>query len=350
MSSAETAFEPAGGPLITIAIPTFNRAALLRGCIQSAFSQTYKNIELLVSDNASTDDTAEVLREFNDKRLRVLRQETNIGADPNWNACLAAARGEYVCFVSDDDRIFPWLLERCVDVIGKQSQIPIVVALSNVHLVSSGQTRPTRTSRHLGSGIRNGIDVLLEYLTDEITVSISSMMLRTEVLRSRGGIALDLPHTSDVATWAPLLFKGKIGFVNEACAIYNFHDKSETGRLSVAQVLGDGWKVADLISRLADEHIKPESLRQELKQQARRCFSRRGLLFLAYHRSNGASLLEILKFVWRFRSDLMIVDKLSVLRFAAIVLCPRPIAERLRHLRQAFAERWRDRQTAVKPG
>ncbi|WP_081851090.1 glycosyltransferase family 2 protein [Bradyrhizobium sp. URHD0069] len=350
MSPSEITFESADGPLITIAIPTFNRAALLRGCIQSALSQTYANIEILVSNNASTDNTEEVLREFNDKRLRVLRQETNIGLLPNWNACVAAARGEYVVLLSDDDSICPWLLERCVDVAGKQSQVPIVVALTNFRLSSSGRTIPARTSRRLGSGLRNGIDVLLEFLKDEIIVTMCSVMLRTETLRLRGGIPLDLPHTADVGTWAPLLLEGKVGFVNEACATFNLHDNSETARLSVAQILCDGWKVANLIARNADERIKVPSLREEVKRQARRCFSRRALVFLTYHRSNGASVPEILMFVWRFRSDLMIVDKPSVLRFAAIILCPRPIAERLRHLRQAFSKDWRDRQTVVRPG
>jgi glycosyltransferase involved in cell wall biosynthesis len=350
MSASEIAFGAADGPLITIAIPTFNRAALLRGCVQSALSQTYGNIEILVSDNASTDDTEEVLREFDDKRLRVLRQETNIGLLPNWNACVAAARGEYLVLLSDDDRICPWFLERCVDVAGKQSQVPILVALSDLRLSSSGRIIPARTSRRIGSGLRNGIDVLLEFLRDEIIVTMCSVILRTETLRLRGGIPLDLPSTADVGAWAPLLLEGKVGFVNEACATYNFHVNSETARLSVAQVLSDGWKVANLISRNADERIEVPSLREELKLQARRCFSRRALVFLAYHRSKGASVPEILMFAWRFRSDLMIVDKLSVLRFAAIILCPRPIAERLRHLRQAFSKGWRDRQTVVRPG
>jgi glycosyltransferase involved in cell wall biosynthesis len=350
MSPSGTAFEPAGGPLITIAIPTFNRAELLKGCIQSALSQTYENIEILVSDNASTDDTAKVLRDFNDKRLRAVRQETNVGLLPNWNACLAAAGGEYVVFVSDDDRISPWFVERCVDVIGKQSQVPIVVALSNFHICSSGHTKPARTSKHIGSGLRNGIDVLLEYLTDKTTVAMCSVMMRTEVLRSRGGIPLDLPHTADVATWAPLLFEGKVGFVNEGCATAYFHKSSETARLSVAQVVSDGGKMANLISRLAEERIKVASLRQELKLQAKRCFARRALVCLADHRSAGVSLLEIFKFLWRLRGDLMIANKSSVLRFAAIMLCPKPIAERLRYLRRAFQEGWHERQTAVKPG
>jgi len=351
MSPSGTALETADRPLVTIAIPTFNRAALLRGCIQSALSQTYANIELLISDNASTDDTPKVLREFDDKRLRVLRQQTNLGLLPNFNACLEAAAGEYVVFVSDDDQISPWLLERCVEVIGKQSHVPIVVALSSVHISSSGQTKPARTSRHLGSGVQNGIDVLLEFLSDEITVASCSVMMHREALRSRGGFPVDLPHTADVAAWAALLFDSKVGFVNEGCATFNCHDSSETtARLSVAQVLSDGWKVAHLISRIAEERVKVASLRRELKLQARRCFSRRAMVFLTYYRSRGATLTEILNLVWRFRSDLMVVDKLSALRFVAIILCPRPIADRLRYLRQAFQEAWRDRQTAVKAG
>jgi hypothetical protein len=186
--------------------------------------------------------------------------------------------------------------------------------------------------------------VLREFLTDEITVAYCSVMVRTEALRSSGGFPLDYSHAADVAAWAPLLLEGKVGFVNEACATFNILDDSETGRLGVTQILCAGWKVASLISRSADECIKVASLRQELKLQAKRCFSRRALIYLAYYRSNGASLIEVLTFVWRFRSDLKIVDIWSVLRFAAIILCPRPIADRLRQLRQAASD-WLARPT-----
>jgi hypothetical protein len=120
--------------------------------------------------------------------------------------------------------------------------------------------------------------------------------------------------------------------------------------LGVAQILADGWKVANLISRTADERIKIASLRQELKLQAQRCFSRRALRFLAYHRNSGASLREVLGFAWFFRNDLMIVDKLSVLKFAAIILCPTPMAARLRHLRHTFSPGWRSRESVARPG
>lgn len=347
MPLSESPAEPASGPLVTIAIPTFNRATLLRGCIHAALTQSYGNIEVLVSDNASTDETGTVLKEFKDSRLRVVKQDTNIGLLPNWNACLAAAAGDYIVFVSDDDRISSRFVERCVDVIGNRSQVPVVVALTNCHLASFGQIKPARTSRQIASGLRNGPDVLREFLADEISVAICSVMMNTQALRSRGGFSLSLPHTADVAAWAPLLLESEVGFINEACATFNLHDDSETGRLGVAQILADGWKIADLISRTAEERVMPASLRQELKLQAQRCFSRRALRFLAYHRNSGASLREVLGFAWRFRSDLTIVDKLSVLKFVAIILCPTPLAARLRHLRHTFPS---GRKSATKPG
>src|SRR6266436_6050451 len=89
----------ASQPLVTIAIPTFNRAPWLNDCVHSALSQTYQNFEILVSDNASTDGTEEVLRQFTDRRIRVVRQKTNIGLLPNLNTCLAQARGDYVIFI-----------------------------------------------------------------------------------------------------------------------------------------------------------------------------------------------------------------------------------------------------------
>lgn len=351
MSSPRTMNEPANAPLVTIAIPTFNRATLLRGCIELALAQSYEHIEVLVSDNASSDDTGTVLGEFSDHRLRALRQETNIGLLPNWNTCLAAAKGEYIIFVSDDDRISPQLVERCVAVLGSQTQVPVVVALTDCHLASFEQIKPARTSQHMTSGLQNGPQVLLEFLADEISIAICSVMMNTQALRLRGGFSLSLPHTADVAAWAPLLLlEDEVGFINEACATLNLHDDSETGRLGVTKILTDGWKVADLISRMADERIKTASLRQELKLQAQRCFSRRALRFLAYHRNSGASLREVLGFVWLFRNDLMSVDKLSVLKFVAIILCPTPVAARLRHLRHTFALGWRSRQSVAKPG
>src|SRR5262245_28173895 len=171
MSTAQSG-SPESTPdqLVTIAIPTFNRASWLADCVLAALSQTYQRFEVLVSDNASTDETVEVLRQFSDPHLRVVRQKSNIGLLPNWNACLAEAKGEYIVFVSDDDRIAPWMLERCMALIKRQPQIPIILTLNDFYLTKDGRTRQATPNRKFGTGIWDGTELLLECCKETIAV------------------------------------------------------------------------------------------------------------------------------------------------------------------------------------
>jgi hypothetical protein len=326
-------------PLVTIAIPTFNRATLLKGCVTAALSQTYPHFEVVVSNNDSPDDNKNVLSGFNDARLRIINQETNIGLLPNWNACLANAKGDYIVFVADDDRIAPWLLERCARLIKRQPAISSVITLSDLRAASIGRTRPARASQFHGTGIWDGTEILMDFLTDQITVTICSVMMRTDLLRSRGGLPLDLPHTADVAAWAPLLLLGKSGFVNEACATFTYHNSSETARLGVEKLLLDGRKVADLIARTAAIHVADPQRRKAIRIQAKRCFARRGLIALSDFRTSGGGIQALLNVLLRFRRDLYGANLKSILRFIAIVSCPQSLATQLRELRRSTPQR-----------
>lgn len=99
----------AAQPSISIILPTRDRARLLRRAIASVQAQTWRDFELIVVDDASTDDTAAVLGALADPRLRVIRHEVGRGAAVARNAGIAAARGEYVAFMDDDDY---WLVQK----------------------------------------------------------------------------------------------------------------------------------------------------------------------------------------------------------------------------------------------
>ncbi len=95
-------------PLITILIPTYNRADYLREAIRSALGQTYSPLEILVLDNVSEDHTPEVVAEFaRVPHLRYIRQETNTGITGNWRRGIQEMRGEYFCLLHDDDTLEP---------------------------------------------------------------------------------------------------------------------------------------------------------------------------------------------------------------------------------------------------
>lgn len=102
---------PPERPLLTIAIPTYNRSGFLSELLSLLMPQLEgeTSVELLISDNASTDDTAEVVKRFcpENLRFRTLRNDVNIGADANFLQCFREARGRYLWLVGDDDILVP---------------------------------------------------------------------------------------------------------------------------------------------------------------------------------------------------------------------------------------------------
>jgi glycosyltransferase involved in cell wall biosynthesis len=98
-------------PKVSIGIPTRNREAYLRLAVGSILAQTYPNLEVVVSDNASDDGTAEYLASLTDSRFRIIRQDKNLGMVGNFNACLFAATGDLFLLLSDDDVLAPDAIE-----------------------------------------------------------------------------------------------------------------------------------------------------------------------------------------------------------------------------------------------
>jgi len=94
-------------PLVSILIPTYNRATYISSALDSALAQTYPNLEIIVHDDASSDNTKEVLSGYHDPRLRVIRTEDNHGMIGGWNYIVKKARGEYIKFLASDDLLEP---------------------------------------------------------------------------------------------------------------------------------------------------------------------------------------------------------------------------------------------------
>ncbi len=123
-----------GPPHVTVVIPTYNRSWGLKRAIVSVLAQTFADFELIVSDDASTDDTPEVARSFTDSRIVYQRNANNLGIPGNWGAGLWLARGEYVCFLMDDDYYDPDFLTNRVVVMSSSADL--------VSVFSSYRRRP----------------------------------------------------------------------------------------------------------------------------------------------------------------------------------------------------------------
>ena len=102
---------------VTIGLPTYNRAnRFLVPALECALAQDWDNLEIIVSDNCSTDNTSEIVDSYTDPRLRYVRQKENIGANNNFNFCVSRKRREPISLLfPDDDIIDPDLVSSCME-------------------------------------------------------------------------------------------------------------------------------------------------------------------------------------------------------------------------------------------
>jgi glycosyltransferase involved in cell wall biosynthesis len=117
-------------PLVSIGLPVYNGEAYLEGCLNAILGQTFEDFEVVISDNASTDNTGEICRRLmqNDKRIRYVRQSENLGAAQNYNIVFEMSCGKFFRWAAHDDLIMPSYLEKCVQVLEKDTNMDIVIA------------------------------------------------------------------------------------------------------------------------------------------------------------------------------------------------------------------------------
>ena len=115
-------------PIVSAVIPTYNRAVLLPLAIQSALDQTFKDIEIIIVDDGSTDNTEEVVRDFvlRDNRVKYFRHEKNRGGATARNTGISSSNGDFIAFLDSDDLWFPQKIEKQIAILNKYENINIV--------------------------------------------------------------------------------------------------------------------------------------------------------------------------------------------------------------------------------
>ena len=119
-------------PRLSIGLPVYNGENYLAAALGSLLDQDFRDVELIIADNASTDRTAEICRVFaaDDPRVRYLRQRENLGAAANYNRTLEEARGTYFKWAAHDDVCRPRFLSACIDVLDRRPEVVLCHALS----------------------------------------------------------------------------------------------------------------------------------------------------------------------------------------------------------------------------
>lgn len=159
-------------PLVSVCIGVYNREKYIRECLDSVFAQTYRNLEVIVVDDASTDRTVEVIQSYGD-RVRLIQREVNSGlpAVPR-NQGIRLARGEYIAFLDSDDRWLPDKTKRQVDFLESNPHVMLVHAYCRLINADGGEGG----IRH--EGVIPATGHVFKNMLRHFTIATSAMMMR----------------------------------------------------------------------------------------------------------------------------------------------------------------------------
>ena len=231
-----------GAPRVSIGLPVYNGQAYLGHAVESLLGQTYRDFELIVSDNASTDGTEAICRTFakRDGRVRYVRQAHNVGAAENFNRTAELACGEYFRWAAHDDVCGPRLLERCVEALDAnpravlaQGRAAIIDPDEQVIATPDGQenTELLDPAREMDSvdPARRFYDLLLrtKWCFEIFGLIRRATLMRTHLHESFYG--------SDKVILASLCLSGEFATVPEALFYRRHHPASSTGMKTASQ-------------------------------------------------------------------------------------------------------------------
>lgn len=207
-------------PLVSVILPTFDRADRVGQAIASVRAQTYEAFELLVVDDASTDDTAARVAAIADRRVRLLRQPENRGVAAARNRGIAEASGALIAFLDSDDAWAPTKLERQV-ALARRRPDRVGLFYTGLHVREDGATK-TWTPHARGA-------VWREMLHDNLVhFGTSSVLLRREALEAVGGFDESLPAIEDHELWTRIARFYEIDFVPDPLITY-WNEDEPTG-------------------------------------------------------------------------------------------------------------------------
>jgi glycosyltransferase involved in cell wall biosynthesis len=203
-------------PLVSVVIPAYNASLFIAETLNSVIKQTYPNIEIIVVNDGSSDNTDSVISAFSSEINYLI--QTNQGVSAARNKGLSIATGKYICFLDADDWFFPNNIEKKVDLLEKDISIALVhgiVDVTDSKLNSSGSQLKGKSGFILNE--------LLNYAPPAIPCP-SNAVIRTSILKELNGFDENLSTSADYDLWLRIAKDNKVGFIDKLSIKYRQHD------------------------------------------------------------------------------------------------------------------------------
>ena len=299
-------------PKVSICIPTYNGEAFIEETIKSALAQTYPNIELIVSDDGSTDRTIAIAQTFQSQTSADFRiiLHRNYGLSQNWNFCIEQAKGEYIKFLFQDDLLAPECIEKMVAIAQQNREIGMVfspraitIAADETHPILRKASQSIKDLHKNWSNLKS-IQPGKELLADANCLSNpinkigepSTVLIAARVFTEIGLFDSGLSQYVDLDMWWRIMGNYHIGFVDEKLSSLRIHPNQQTWKNFAA---GENHKdVVRFYKKLLNSpdysFLKPEikhTIRQKLALRTQPNISNLSALVEQYKKSPSNQLI-----------------------------------------------------------
>ena len=266
-------------PRVTVTIPTYNRATMLRETLRSVLEQSYSNIEVFVSDNASDDDTGAVVESFGDPRVHYLRNERNLGHFVNLSRGLHLGTAEYVAILPDDDHMLPGHLEQQIAVLDQHPEVGFVH--SAFRRVTKGPDATLSEQDEFPGGDDDWIApaerVVRRLLTETYYISYATALFRRSVISADERFAEEDRTADDVGLALRVARRaGSVAYRADPRVAITFHADAHLTSAGGQDLVGgdyvlsfgslaNEWRVKRrFVDRFAGDLVDPDRLRADL--------------------------------------------------------------------------------------
>jgi glycosyltransferase involved in cell wall biosynthesis len=239
---------------VTVGIPTFNRAHLLRESIASVLAQSYREFRLIVSDNASEDNTEQVVKSFTDTRIDYVRSDENIGLVGNFNRVIELADTEFLLLLPDDDVLYPDHLRSTIEVFERHPNLGVVHSAFDMIDASSCVIEHDRSVVDVDGPyeVESGDAYIERSMQSPWTICWPSALFRTSALVASGGLRPEEEPLGDFAMFMRIARDWDYACVAASLAGFRVHADAATA--AVGTFTGTGYNLRENQPRILYAH------------------------------------------------------------------------------------------------
>jgi glycosyltransferase involved in cell wall biosynthesis len=223
-----------------VCIPTFNRGRYIETALNSAIGQTYDRLEIIVLDDASTDDTVDLVKAYDDSRIRLHINPRRLGQNANRNRALSIASGELIKFLDSDDRLDSECVAKMADIFADDPTVGLVFSRRRIALEGPRNGTSQEWLANYGElhtqfaaveRLNDGRTLFAQWLAaglhDNWIGEPSAVMVRRDHLQASGGFSFHVQQRIDSDLWMRLLVRSLVGFADEVLVTYRRGHESE---------------------------------------------------------------------------------------------------------------------------